>query len=495
MPPYCSPSASISTAARSRPLSCRLPVGAGRPASVDVAAARSRWASAAFLSGVGGMATDQAAYGSFIHWRMMETASLRFSSGEFADLLHQLSVDLALNLGDVDLPRGLAGFDRLGDCERIDQLAGRRCGNGLGFRRQHPPHQRPYHHQQNHQAEQAHHHISMARMMSSLVNCRAASQAPGSVIWRRWRLGEAQVDHLDLVAALLIEADRRAHQGGNLVDFVFGAGLIDDVALVVLAIDAVDQNRDRDAIDAAALDHFGLGDLGYLVIDDLFRLSVLVARWARFGSRARWTLGAAAGYLVADGHLIVAALGGGRFFARLAGTNRPALGIEFVGCFGNAVEIEVGADLDAGPPGADHGGNDRLDLLAQPFLERRAALVDGHFAEFVVAGAVGKEPAGLVDDRDALWLEPLTAEATRWRIARTCCGSRAPCTLSTMEADGSTLSRENSGRSGSTRCTRAAAIRSRPRMVRASSPSSARKLLIFWIKLVVPRASDLSNIS
>ena len=41
-------------------------------------------------------------------------------------------------------------------------------------------------------------------------------------------------------------------------------------------------------------------------------------------------------------------------------------------------------------------------------------------------------------------------------MARTCCGSSAPRTLSTIEADGSTLSRENSGRSGSTRCTRAA---------------------------------------
>ena len=47
---------------------------------------------------------------------------------------------------------------------------------------------------------------------------------------------------------------------------------------------------------------------------------------------------------------------------------------------------------------------------------------------------------------------PLTAEATRWRIARTCCGSSMPRTLSTIEADGSGRSRENSGRSGSTRC-------------------------------------------
>ena len=40
-------------------------------------------------------------------------------------------------------------------------------------------------------------------------------------------------------------------------------------------------------------------------------------------------------------------------------------------------------------------------------------------------------------------------------MARTCCISSAPRALTTIEADGSVLSRENSGRSGTTRCTRA----------------------------------------
>ncbi len=80
-------------------------------------------------------------------------------------------------------------------------------------------------------------------------------------------------------------------------------------------------------------------------------------------------------------------------------------------------------------------------------------------------------------------------------MARTCDGSSEPRTLSTIEADGSILSRENSGRSGITRCTRAAWTRSSARMVRASSPSSARRLLMFCTKLVVPSASDLSKIS
>ena len=92
-------------------------------------------------------------------------------------------------------------------------------------------------------------------------------------------------------------------------------------------------------------------------------------------------------------------------------------------------------------------------------------------------------------------LSPRTAEATRWRMARTCEGSSVPFTFSTMEAEACVASRENSGRSGSTRCTRAASTRSRLRMVRASSPSSARSLLMFWMKEVAPSASDLSKIS
>ncbi len=74
-------------------------------------------------------------------------------------------------------------------------------------------------------------------------------------------------------------------------------------------------------------------------------------------------------------------------------------------------------------------------------------------------------------------------------------GSRLPRTRTTIEADGSGASRANSGRSGSTRWTRAAWMRSMARMVRESSPSSARRWLMFWTKLVVPSASDLSKIS
>ena len=54
-------------------------------------------------------------------------------------------------------------------------------------------------------------------------------------------------------------------------------------------------------------------------------------------------------------------------------------------------------------------------------------------------------------------------------------GPALACARTTMEADGSGASRANKGRSGRTRCTRAAWMRSIARIVRASSPSSARR--------------------
>src|SRR6201995_3978697 len=69
-------------------------------------------------------------------------------------------------------------------------------------------------------------------------------------------------------------------------------------------------------------------------------------------------------------------------------------------------------------------------------------------------------------------------------MALICCGSSDPRTRTTIEADGSGVSRANSGRSGSTRWTLAAWMRSMARMVRASSPSSARRWVMFCTQLV-----------
>src|SRR5262249_58967761 len=95
---------------------------------------------------------------------------------------------------------------------------------------------------------------------------------------RRRLLGKAQIDDLDDVAALLVEADGGADQGGDAVELLLGARLVDRLALVVLAVDAVDQDADRDALHPAALDDFGALGPRNLVVDDLFRLLALLAR-------------------------------------------------------------------------------------------------------------------------------------------------------------------------------------------------------------------------
>ena len=86
------------------------------------------------------------------------------------------------------------------------------------------------------------------------------------------------------------------------------ARLVGELALVVLGVDAVDQHRDRDAVDAAALGHLGLGGAGNLVVDDFLGLAALVARRAAASAGALLR----AGQLVADGDLAVLAVAGRR---------------------------------------------------------------------------------------------------------------------------------------------------------------------------------------
>ncbi len=93
-------------------------------------------------------------------------------------------------------------------------------------------------------------------------------------------------------------------------------------------------------------------------------------------------------------------------FAGLARAQHAALGIELVRGLGDLVEVEIGGELDAGAAGADHGGDDVLDLLAHPLLEGGAALVADRLLR-IGRGAVGEQLAGLVDDRDALRLQPV----------------------------------------------------------------------------------------
>lgn len=80
-----------------------------------------------------------------------------------------------------------------------------------------------------------------------------------------------------------------------------------------------------------------------------------------------------------------------------------------------------------------------------------------------------------------------TAPATSWVTPCTCaCDNDPPVRLRTTEALASTCWASNGSSSGSTRCTRAPSTCPMLETVWASSPSSARLLLSFCIKSVIP---------
>src|SRR5262249_37746452 len=153
------------------------------------------------------------------------------------------------------------------------------------------------------------------------------------------------------------------------------------LAAIVPGVAAVDQHRDRDAIDAAALGDLGLGRARNLVVDDLLGLAGLLAAAAGIVLFLR-----GAGQLVADGDLALAAVGGaGGFLPRLARAHDAAFRVEFLRGRGDAVEVEIGGELYAGAPRAAPRGDDALDLLAQALLVGGLPFIGAHPAGDAVA--------------------------------------------------------------------------------------------------------------
>src|SRR6185436_4963364 len=120
--------------------------------------------------------------------------------------------------------------------------------------------------------------------------------------------------------ALLVEADCGTHQRRDAVELLLAAVRIDHLAFFVLAVGAVDQHCDRDAVDAAGLGHLGLGGAGDLVIVGLFALLALLFRGGCV------VVALLAGELVVDGDLAVIVCGGGGLLPALAGAQRASLG-------------------------------------------------------------------------------------------------------------------------------------------------------------------------
>ncbi len=116
---------------------------------------------------------------------------------------------------------------------------------------------------------------SAAWSNSPLVMPRKMSAAAGR---RLLGGGEAQVDDLHAVAPVGVEADRGAHQRVELLQLFRRARLVGLRAVRAGGIDAVDQHRDRQLLDDAALAHLALHRLGDLVVDRLLVAPALRAR-------------------------------------------------------------------------------------------------------------------------------------------------------------------------------------------------------------------------
>ena len=381
--PCFSPSASISTAARSGPVSLR----PGPPADL---AAGERRDEIGDLVGLVGCFCGCCGHGSCPERGVLEPLAddrhglVRIAFGELADLLHRLRVHLALHLRHVDHLGGLAG--RQGDrrrrqggatapatpaCPAAPAAAG--CGfSGVRMRRTsgrttNSTTTRP----------SSAHHGELDRPHDVVLGQLQERHEAARLLDRRGgRLGEAQVDDLDLVAALLVEADRGAHQRGDAVELLLGARLVGGLALFVLGVAAVDQHGGRDALDAPALGDLRLGRAGDLVVDDLLRLLALVALAAAGPAGLADLAGSAARpatrcrRVTWPSWLPLAA----RLLARLARAQHAALGIELVERLGDAVEVEFGGELHAGAARPDHRGDDRFDLVLQPPLVAGLAL-------------------------------------------------------------------------------------------------------------------------
>src|SRR5207244_11604944 len=125
------------------------------------------------------------------------------------------------------------------------------------------------------------------------------------------------------------------------------------VALVVLAVAAIDQHRRRDALDAATLGDLGLGRARNLVIGDFLGLLALVARGLARLTRLALLVGLGAGQFVADGDLAFPAVVRGGLLSRLAGAQHTPLRNDVAERLGDGVVLELGGTLGAGGVGAD----------------------------------------------------------------------------------------------------------------------------------------------
>src|SRR5580704_4209018 len=390
--PYCSPRASSRTAARSGPvMPC---TGTGGAARRDGPSERSEG-------------------GALIAWAMIRSSlvSTRGGSfaqpfaddcgglagiivGELADLFDGLGLQLAADFCDLQHLAGLALRDR-GRRLGAGRGAVRNClhqvGGGRRIRLDDAADQRAHDDKHDDDPQYPHHQELDGAHDVVLGELKQREQPAAVVDGERRSVGEAQVDHLDQIAAALIEADRRAHQGGDAIELFLWAFLIGDVAVLGFGVGAVDEHRDRNTTEPTAFDHLGPGGARYLVIGDLVGLLAILAGGGG--------VCLAAGQLVCDRDLARRIGGAGAFFLALGRAQYASLGVELFRRLGDTVEVEIGGELDAGAAGPDHRGHDGLDLIAQPPFEADLALLGGGPDAGILGRPIGEQPTAVIDDR------------------------------------------------------------------------------------------------
>ena len=370
---------------------------------------------------------------SWIQPRSTETVSCGFDFTISPMRSSEFGLNLAIRLRHLDHLRGCAVAGHVRHLEAALR-GGRRAVGGTGTATaparlldpEHLAHHRPHHAHEHDQGEERDHPGLDQPQQVLLGRAEQRGEERRLDGWRRdRRLGKAQVHDLELVAAVLVEPDRGADERGDAVELLLRARLVGRLAAGGPGVDAVEEDRDREPLDAAALEDLGAGGARDLVIDDLLVLVRGVA-----GRAAAGRLGGSR-KLAADADRAVGAARGLVLGPRLGRAHDAALGIEALGAALDAVEVELGRDLHPGPAGADDAGDDLLDLRlagaarSRPASRRRAM---PPAAMSPCAPSASRRPrSSTIETRSGL--RPSTAEATRWRTARTCAASSSPLQL------------------------------------------------------------------
>ena len=359
---------------------------------------------------------------------------VRVALGELADLLHRLGVDLALHLGDVDqrsavppgrIAPGAPGPAALAAPSSTPRRpartpASRRPRRSSAARMRFDQRPRPPRTARPGRAAPSR-RARRQCMMSSLVNCSMPRKPVGSAIGvAAGASAKRRLTTSTWSPRFWSKPIARAHQRGDAVELLLGARLVGQLALVVLGVDAVDQHRDRDAVDAAALGHLGLGGAGNLVIDDFLGLLALVARRGGRAVGCCWPPGSSLSTVTWPSVVGGRAADSSRVW--LERSTRPS-GSNLSEVWVMRLKSKSAESCTRARPGPTTEETIVLDLLAQPLLVGELALVGAEPPAPVRRRAPSASSAPVSSTIETrCGFRPLTAEATRWRMARTCCG-------------------------------------------------------------------------